>query len=136
MENEYQLRLKDLNYTEKIKELTEKFIQEMESLKSKNQILRVEKEKEIARFDEQTRLSEEKFSQEKSDQEASANSKLMQEYEKYQELLNQKHKMEEMFLRKERELQMQHDQAIHELEEDYEVIILFYQNSSIIFRLD
>lgn len=124
MENEYQLRLKDLNYTEKIKELTEKFIQEMESLKSKNQILRVEKEKEIARFDEQTRLSEEKFSQEKSDQEASANSKLMQEYEKYQELLNQKHKMEEMFLRKERELQMQHDQAIHELEEDYEVVIL------------
>lgn len=121
MENEYQLRLKDLNYTEKIKELTEKFIQEMESLKSKNQILRVEKEKEIARFDEQTRLSEEKHTQEKSDQEASANSKLMQEYEKYQELLNQKHKMEEMFLRKERELQMQHDQAIHELEEDYEV---------------
>jgi len=32
MENEYQLRLKDMNYNEKIKELTEKFIQEMESL--------------------------------------------------------------------------------------------------------
>ena len=27
MENEYQLRLKDMNYNEKIKELTEKFIQ-------------------------------------------------------------------------------------------------------------
>ena len=37
MENEYQLRLKDMNYNEKIKELTEKFIQEMESLKTKNQ---------------------------------------------------------------------------------------------------
>ena len=35
MENEYQLRLKDMNYNEKIKELTEKFIQEMESLKTK-----------------------------------------------------------------------------------------------------
>lgn len=37
MENEYQLRLKDMNYNEKMKELTEKFIQEMESLKTKNQ---------------------------------------------------------------------------------------------------
>ena len=39
MENEYQLRLKDMNYNEKIKELTEKFIQEMESLKTKNQVM-------------------------------------------------------------------------------------------------
>lgn len=37
MENDYQLRLKDMNYSDKIKELTEKFIQEMESLKTKNQ---------------------------------------------------------------------------------------------------
>ena len=39
-ENEYQLRLKDMNYNEKIKELTEKFIQEMESLKTKNTVRR------------------------------------------------------------------------------------------------
>ena len=38
MENEYQLRLKDMTYNEKMKELTEKFIQEMESLKTKNQV--------------------------------------------------------------------------------------------------
>ena len=41
MENEYQLRLKDMNYNEKIKELTEKFIQEMESLKTKVRPTRV-----------------------------------------------------------------------------------------------
>ena len=38
LENDYQLRLKDMTYNEKIKELTEKFIQEMESLKTKNQV--------------------------------------------------------------------------------------------------
>lgn len=38
MENEYQLRLKDMNYNEKLKELTEKFIQEMEVLKTTNQV--------------------------------------------------------------------------------------------------
>jgi len=37
LENDYQLRLKDMTYSEKIKELTEKFIQEMEALKTKNQ---------------------------------------------------------------------------------------------------
>lgn len=38
MENEYQLRLKDMNYNDKIKELSEKFIQEIEALKTKNQV--------------------------------------------------------------------------------------------------
>jgi len=37
-ENQYQLRLRDLNYNEKIKELTEKFVQEIDSLKAKNQV--------------------------------------------------------------------------------------------------
>ena len=53
MENEYQLRLKDMSYNEKIKELTEKFIQEMESLKTKNQVLKTEKDKEEAKHDEE-----------------------------------------------------------------------------------
>lgn len=42
-ENEYQLRLKDMSYNEKIKELTEKFIEEMEALKTKNQVNLVKK---------------------------------------------------------------------------------------------
>ena len=38
MENEYQLRLKDMNYNEKVKDLTDKFLQEIESLKAKNEV--------------------------------------------------------------------------------------------------
>ena len=52
-----------MNYNEKLKELTEKFILEMESLKSKNQLLKVEKEKESTRFEEQFKMSEEKHNQ-------------------------------------------------------------------------
>lgn len=40
MENEYQLRLKDMSQEDKMKDLTEKFVQEMEALKLKNQLLR------------------------------------------------------------------------------------------------
>ena len=56
MENEYQLRLKDMNYNEKIKELTEKFIQEMESLKTKNQMLKTDKDKEAAKHEEEVKI--------------------------------------------------------------------------------
>ena len=38
MENEYQLRLKEMNYNEKTKDLTDKFLQEIESLKAKNEV--------------------------------------------------------------------------------------------------
>ena len=38
MENEYQLRLKDMNYNEKIKDLTDKFLQEIEGVKAKNEV--------------------------------------------------------------------------------------------------
>jgi hypothetical protein len=38
MENEYQLRLKDMNYNEKIKDLTDKFLQEIDSLKARNEV--------------------------------------------------------------------------------------------------
>lgn len=67
MENGYQLRLKDMNYNEKIKELTEKFIQEMESLKTKNQVLKTEKDKEEAKHEEETAEIMEKHSKEMTD---------------------------------------------------------------------
>uniref|UniRef100_A0A8C3TAC3 Cilia- and flagella-associated protein 57 n=1 Tax=Chelydra serpentina TaxID=8475 RepID=A0A8C3TAC3_CHESE len=67
MENEYQLRLKDMNYNEKMKELTEKFIQEMESLKTKNQVLKAQKEKQELQYQEQLSELMEKQSREVQD---------------------------------------------------------------------
>lgn len=58
MENEYQLRLKDMNFTEKIKEVTEKFVQEIEALKITSTVLRTDKEKEEVRHEEE--MAEEK----------------------------------------------------------------------------
>ncbi|CAM9161858.1 unnamed protein product [Discosporangium mesarthrocarpum] len=40
LHNEYQLRLKDMNYSEKIKEITEKFTQDLEQSKNKFELLR------------------------------------------------------------------------------------------------
>lgn len=38
MENEYQLRLKDMNYNEKLKDISDKFIQQIESLKKTQEV--------------------------------------------------------------------------------------------------
>jgi len=52
MENEYQLRLKDMNCNEKIKEVTGKLLQEIDSLKMATALIKSEKEKEENRFTE------------------------------------------------------------------------------------
>ncbi|MBN3302205.1 CFA57 protein, partial [Amia calva] len=106
MENEYQLRLKDMNYNEKIKELTEKFIQEMESLKTKNQVLRTEKEKQALTHEEAMAEVMEKHSKEQQDLESTNNQKLMLEFEKYQELQVKSQRMQEDY-----------EKQLHEMEE-------------------
>ena len=50
MEHEYQLRLKDMTYNDNLKELTEKFLQEMESLKTKNQVTRLKTQLRSTQF--------------------------------------------------------------------------------------
>ncbi|XP_071508423.1 cilia- and flagella-associated protein 57-like [Diadema antillarum] len=120
MENEYQLRLKDMNYNEKIKELTEKFIQEMESLKTKNQVLKTEKDKEEAKHDEELAETMEKHSKEIQDLESANNQKLMIEYEKYQELQSKSQKMQEDYERQLAEMEESKEQALEELTEYYE----------------
>lgn len=38
MENEYQLRLKDMNYNEKLRELSDNFVQQIGTLKTSQQV--------------------------------------------------------------------------------------------------
>ena len=38
MENEYQLRLKEMNHSDKVKEMTDKFVQEIDALKAKHAV--------------------------------------------------------------------------------------------------
>lgn len=120
MENEYQLRLKDMNYNERIKELTEKFIQEMESLKTKNQVLKTEKDKEEAKHEEELSEYMEKHAKDLQDLESSNNQKLMLEYEKYQELQAKSQKMQEDYERQLQEMDENRERAQEELTEYYE----------------
>uniref|UniRef100_A0A6Q2XMB8 Cilia- and flagella-associated protein 57 n=1 Tax=Esox lucius TaxID=8010 RepID=A0A6Q2XMB8_ESOLU len=109
MENEYQLRLKDMNHNEKIKELSEKFMQQMESLKTKYQVALAQC------FIDPSAKSVVSFPPE-----STGNQKLMLEYQKYQELQLKCQRMQEG-----------HDGQLQALEETREQalqdITLFYQ---------
>uniref|UniRef100_A0A8C7KEZ8 Cilia and flagella associated protein 57 n=1 Tax=Oncorhynchus kisutch TaxID=8019 RepID=A0A8C7KEZ8_ONCKI len=86
MENEYQLRLKDMNYNEDIKEMSAKFVEQIESLKTRRQILKTERGKMESANQEAMFEVMEKHSKELQDLESVNSQKLMLEYEKYQEL--------------------------------------------------
>jgi cilia- and flagella-associated protein 57 len=122
-ENEYQMRLKEMSNADKMKELTEKFIQEMESLKTKNQVLKTEKEKSDAKHEAETANILEKQNKELQDLENTNNQKLMMEYEKYQDLQSKTQKIQEEYERQLSEMEQSREKAINEMQEHYEDVI-------------
>ncbi|KAJ3044625.1 Cilia- and flagella-associated protein 57 [Rhizophlyctis rosea] len=120
MENEYQLRLKDMNFNEKIKEVTEKFMQEIEALKITSTVLRTDKEKEEVRHEEEMAEERERHARELMELETVHNSKLMAEYEKYQELQTRTAELQSQWERQMRDMQAQKQKALTELTQHFE----------------
>jgi ribosomal protein S11 len=119
-ENEYQMRLKEMSNADKMKELTERFMQEMESLKTKNQLLKSEKEKSDAKHESDMSLVLDKHNKELQDLDNANNQKLMMEYEKYQDLQNKTQKVQEKYEQQLREMEESKEKAVNEMQEFYE----------------
>ncbi|KAJ3227958.1 Cilia- and flagella-associated protein 57 [Clydaea vesicula] len=85
LEHEYQLRLKDLSFTDKLKELTETYSQEIEGLKILTSVLRTVKDKEEVKHEEEVMHVKATHGQELHEIESKYNSQLMAEYDKFQE---------------------------------------------------
>ncbi|KAM4604692.1 cilia- and flagella-associated protein 57 [Polymixia lowei] len=120
MENEYQLRLKDMNYNEKIKDLSEKLIQERESLKTKNQVMETEREKQELVHQDAIAEVTEKHSKELQELESTSNQKLMLEYEKYHELQRKCESMQEGYEKQLAEMEESRRRTLEELTQSYE----------------
>merc|ERR1712159_709590 len=113
METEYQLRLKQMKHDETMQQLTEKFMQEMESLKLKSSVYKTEKEKQASAFEEEMVRLNENHDREIVDLEQSNNQKLMFEYERYQELQAKCQKMQTDY---EQKLQAERDDKLEAIE--------------------
>ncbi|KAJ3319152.1 Cilia- and flagella-associated protein 57 [Boothiomyces sp. JEL0866] len=128
MENEYQLRLKDMNFSEKIKQVTEKFMQEIETLKITSTVLRTDKEKEELRHEEEMAEEKERHSKDLLDMENSQNVKLMAEYDKYQELQIKTAELQDQWEHQMREMQQSKNTALEELNKHFEQRLQEKQN--------
>ncbi|NXN86691.1 CFA57 protein, partial [Bombycilla garrulus] len=119
-ESDYELRLKDLYCEGKIKALEENFTQEIDSLKTKYQILQKEKEKQ--ELQHQVQLSElrDKQAREVQQLESDCSQKISLENEKYQELQVKSQKMEEEYEKQLQSLEESKTKAVAELKEFYE----------------
>jgi uncharacterized coiled-coil DUF342 family protein len=118
--SEYQLRLKDMDANEKIKEVTEKFTQELEQDKNRYELLREEKNDMEMEFEEKIKHTEETHLHRLQQCEAEFQKQIMSEVERYQELVCEKDVQTTRWDQQQRDLIGSHEQYTAEITEEYE----------------
>jgi hypothetical protein len=118
--SEYQLRLKDMDANEKIKEVTEKFTQELEQDKNRYELLREEKNDMEMEFEEKIKHTEETHLHRLQQCEAEFQKQIMSEVERYQELVSEKDVQTQRWDAQQRDLIGSHEQYTAEITEEYE----------------
>lgn len=118
--NEYQLRLRDMNHNEKVKEITDKYQSEVEAERQKFEKLLEDKNNQEMEYEEKKRQIEEQYKQQLENNENEYSQKIMAEVERYQQLQKEKEKLNDQWEEKVALLQESHKKTIDSLTEDYE----------------
>ncbi|CAN0135941.1 unnamed protein product [Lampetra planeri] len=119
-ESEYSQRLRDMTYQEKVRELTDKFVHEMEALKTKNQVLKVERERDAARHTQELAELAQRHAQQLHDTESGNSQKLLLEYERQQELQVRAQRMQDEFEQQLQEADEARERALRSSAQSYE----------------
>lgn len=115
LQSEYQLRLKDLNMNEKIKDLTEKFQAELDEDKSKFEMLLQEKNEQEMEYEEKIKQLEENHASQTSATEDRYQQKILTEVERYQQLMREKELLNERWDEQNSLLVESHERVVEEL---------------------
>eukprot|EP01038_Epipyxis_sp_PR26KG_P004822 gene4822-6757_t len=119
-QNDYQLKLKDMNYSEKIKETTDKFITELEASKNKLEML------QEVRFDyeiesiEKIKYMEEMHQNNIQSMETNFQAQIMEMVDKYQQLVKDRDAQIERLDEQRRMLVRSHEKYADELTIDFD----------------
>ena len=119
LRNNYQLRLKDLNYKEKIKQVEEKFQQELASDKARHQALVEEKADMEMDYDDKIATLEGKHVQELEELEATYKAKITAEIERYEALVKDREQMNETWDETNAQMVEAHEKHVAELKAEY-----------------
>uniref|UniRef100_A0A7S0VMW2 Cilia- and flagella-associated protein 57 n=1 Tax=Hemiselmis tepida TaxID=464990 RepID=A0A7S0VMW2_9CRYP len=120
LHNDYQLRLKDMNHQDKIKELTDKLTAEIEAEKARHEALLAEKNDMEMEYEERIKNMEERHLLSSQQMEAQYQHKIMAEVERYQQLLEEKELLNERWDEQNSLLVESHERLVQELTDEYE----------------
>lgn len=120
LNNEYQLKLKDMNYSEKIKETTDKFIQELEIAKSRFEMLQeVRVDYEIEAI-EKLKYMEEMHQNNVQNLETGFQAQIMELVDRYQKLVKERDGQIERLDEQRHLLVHTHERYVNELTNDFD----------------
>merc|ERR1740138_1654737 len=111
LHNEYQLRLRDMSYSEKVKEIQEKFMQDVEQEKNKYELLREEKNDMQMEYEESLKQMDDKNTYQEQ---------IMAEVEDYQRLIGERNLQKERWEDQRNALVSTHERYVQELTDDFE----------------
>ena len=121
MQNEYQLRLKDLNFTEKMKEVTDSYQAEVEEARKSYEALLSSRNEMEMEYEERLKSLENKHAQHILALESQYQQKIITEVERYQQLETAKQAEREKWEEKLSTTISQHESNMRELTEEYEI---------------
>lgn len=121
LHNNYQLRLKDLNYKEKIKQVEDKFQQELAADKSRYLALKEEKQDMEMDYDDKIAKLEAKHVAELEELEATYKAKITAEVERYESLVKEREAMNERWDETNATMVETHEKRVADLRAEYAV---------------
>ena len=128
LNNEYQLRLKDMNYKEKIKEVSDKFTNELENDRSRYESLLEEKRDMEGDYEEKLKELELKHSKEFQELEGGYNGKINTEVQRYEMLVQEREEQNRKWDEENQGLVDSHTEFLQELTDDYDKKVEAEQN--------
>ena len=120
LHNEYQLKLKEMNYAEKIKEVTDKFVQELEQAKTKLELLREERTDLELEFLEKLKQMSEKHQNDVQEMETMYQNQIMELVDGYHKLTRDRDAQLERLEDQRNQLIAAHEKYAEELTLDFE----------------
>jgi len=120
LHNEYQLKLKEMNYSEKLKESTDKYMQELEQAKTKLELLKEECADLALEHEEILRNMVDRHQYNVQEMETAFQSEIMDCVNAYQQLTRDRDAQLERLESQRRQLIQGHERYVDELTRDYE----------------
>lgn len=120
LHNEYQLKLKEMNYNERIKEVTDKFAQELEQAKAKFEILKEDRADSEFEYMQRLKHKEERHQHQMQEMETEFQNKIMREVERYEQLVQMRDAQLARLNEQRSLLVATHERYVEELSADYE----------------